>query len=240
MPTTKLTDETRGVLERSVITERTVELPGQLERGLYEQVDKVLRNAGGRWNRRARAHVFDRDPRAALGLAVANGVSVDEKQVEQSFFTPPPLAHALVARVGVKGFRVLEPSAGEGALADEIRANGAASLLCYEREKRFAEVLKAKGHDVMVADFLKVEPSTDGLFDRIVMNPPFTKGQDIKHIRHAQRFLRNGGMLGAICANGPKQRELRDEAIDWVDVPAGAFKKSGTMIATAIVVLGAR
>lgn len=32
----------------------------------------------------------------------------------------------------------------------------------------------------------------------VIMNPPFTKGQDVAHITHALKFLRPGGALFAI------------------------------------------
>ena len=46
-----------------------------------------------------------------------------------------------------------------------------------------------------------------GTFDRIVMNPPFDHGADIRHIEHARGKLKPGGRLVAICAAGPRQRE---------------------------------
>jgi len=35
------------------------------------------------------------------------------------------------------------------------------------------------------------------------MNPPFEKGQDIEHIRHAYELLAAGGRLVAIASEGP-------------------------------------
>jgi hypothetical protein len=46
-----------------------------------------------------------------------------------------------------------------------------------------------------------------GKFDRVVMNPPFDHGADIKHVEHARKFLKPGGRLVAVVANGPRQRE---------------------------------
>ena len=70
------------------------------------------------------------------------------------------------------------------------------------------------------------------------MNPPFTQGQDVAHILHARSLLRPGGRLVAICGNGPKQRAVLEPlAAVWIELPSGAFKKSGTNVATAIVVI---
>jgi 16S rRNA G1207 methylase RsmC len=44
--------------------------------------------------------------------------------------------------------------------------------------------LKGKPYDVVYGDFLEYG-GQGGNFDRIIMNPPFSKQQDIKHIMHA-------------------------------------------------------
>jgi len=78
------------------------------------------------------------------------------------------------------------------------------------------------------------------VFDRILMNPPFTHGADIPHILHARKFLTPGGRLVAICAAGPKQQAaLQPLAVAWIDLPAGSFASEGTTVTTAIVVLDA-
>jgi hypothetical protein len=60
--TFKISDEVRDVLARSTITATSVKLPdGQLERKLYEAVNKALEGAGGRWDRKSKTHLFDRD-----------------------------------------------------------------------------------------------------------------------------------------------------------------------------------
>lgn len=47
----------RDVLARSTITATSVKLPeGQLERKLYEQVNKALAGSGGRWDRKSGTH----------------------------------------------------------------------------------------------------------------------------------------------------------------------------------------
>ena len=77
-----------------------------------------------------------------------------------------------------------------------------------------------------------------GEFDRVVINPPFDRGSDIEHIKHAYRKLKPGGRLVAICANGPRQQEVMGEICSaWIDLPAGSFKEQGTSVSTAIVVI---
>jgi precorrin-6B methylase 2 len=90
--------------------------------------------------------------------------------------------------------------------------------------------------DVRCADFLACNGDL-GTFDRIVMNPPFERGDDIRHIEHALTMLRPGGRLVALCANGPRQREAFQARADyWEDLPAGSFKQQGTGVNVALCV----
>ena len=81
------------------------------------------------------------------------------------------------------------------------------------------------------------------------MNPPFENGQDIDHVRHAFGMLRPGGILVAIMSPGPFFRSDRKAAAfrEWFDamggerrdLPAGAFRESGTGVATVLVTVRA-
>jgi hypothetical protein len=77
------------------------------------------------------------------------------------------------------------------------------------------------------------------------MNPPFANGADITHIKHALSFVRPGGRLVAICANGPRQNvELRPlvEAAGgtWEGLPEGTFRESGTGVRTVLLTVEKR
>ena len=86
--------------------------------------------------------------------------------------------------------------------------------------------------------FLEQTPEGLGTFDRVVMNPPFDRGADIRHVEHARTFLKPGGRLVAVVANGPRQRErLLPIASAWIDLPAGSFEDQGTSVNAAIVVI---
>ena len=81
--------------------------------------------------------------------------------------------------------------------------------------------------------------------DKIIMNPPFTRQQDADHILQAYDMLGESGILVSVCSVGPffrnnrKSIEFREflESVDAevFDLPEGAFKESGTMIATKII-----
>ncbi len=134
--TFKISEEVRNVLARSTITATSVALPPEtLERQLYVAVNKALEGAGGKWDRKSRTHVFTRDPREALGLAVETGQAQNLRTKLQAFYTPPELAERMVAASGIANHRdvvraragdrfsrplALEPSVGEGALAKAL------------------------------------------------------------------------------------------------------------------------
>lgn len=178
---------------------------------------------------------------AALKQTLKTGVKI--VTAPQLFPTPPDLAARMVEIAGVEpGQRVLEPSAGTGRLVDALDAVPGAKVVAVELSIALADNLRLRSntkHEIRCADFLELNDEL-GTFDRILMNPPFENGADIKHIKHAAGMLKPGGRLVAICANGPRQREqLQPLAADWEDLPAGTFKDSGTGVSTAMLVIEA-
>jgi N12 class adenine-specific DNA methylase len=67
-----MTDAVRDVLEQGWVMTDRVFLPDDLDRKLYQQVNKALESAGGVWNRKAKAHLFSGDPRPFLGVDMAD------------------------------------------------------------------------------------------------------------------------------------------------------------------------
>jgi hypothetical protein len=51
------------------------------------------------------------------------------------------------------------------------------------------------------------------------MNPPFEKGQDIEHVRHAYDQLKPGGRVVAIMSEGPffRSDKKATEFRDWLE-----------------------
>lgn len=164
----------------------------------------------------------------------------------QLFPTPPDLATRMVELAEVPwGGNVLEPSAGTGRLIDALRETyrGGYTITAVEIDPRLCEALETnpETHFVRQGDFLTLKAEL-GLFDRIIMNPPFANGADIEHIRHALGFLKPGGRLVALCANGPRQNEqlkplVEDRGGLWEPLPAGAFKESGTMVNAVLLTI---
>lgn len=231
----RIEPEVADILHRCRIEGNNLYLPPvQLERKLYERVAKVLGEIGGKWHRGSQSHVFKNSPADAIATALDTGRVVSEKKVYQAFYTPPELARIVAAHAKVNGRVVLEPSAGEGALADACMAAGAKAVHCVELHSESASVLRGKGYHTHEGDFLYEAFDDLQLFDRIVMNPPFTKNQDIAHIRRALGQLADGGRLVAIAPQSTSRSAwvemLRPYSHEWEELPPGSFKESGTNV----------
>jgi predicted RNA methylase len=251
-----ITPEVHDVLARATVVgtaERpVVQLPpGQLPRDLYVATDKVLKALGGKWNRGQNGHVFDRPVEGELAEALNNGVAVNQANVAEQFFTPAAVADQLVLRVGVVGAdHVLEPSAGAGALVAAVaRQHSAAVITAVEQDPRLVAKLRAEwGTRAIVdeADFLSWRPGMRPI-DRVVMNPPFSRGQDTAHVTHALQLLRTGGTLAAIMsphwrfADDARAKGFRamanQHSYSWEPLPAATFRESGTDVNTGILTL---
>lgn len=155
--------------------------------------------------------------------------------------TPPQIADQMAQHLEASQFhRILEPSAGLGALIDAVEYDGKYQhdFTLVEKDFKLYQNLKNKylNYNVLNEDFLNYKP-VEG-FDRIIMNPPFNGGQDIKHIKHALNMLNKRGRLVAICANGPRQqKELKQLCCHWEELPQGTFKDAGTMVNTILLII---
>lgn len=159
------------------------------------------------------------------------------------FQTPETLAARVAAMLRGPG-RTLEPSAGLGRLYRAVRGIDPAChvTLVEQAAECCGELYRQIESDadcrLIQGDFLEQTPDKLGLFDSILMNPPFKMGRDIKHILHAAKFLASGGRLVSLCSNGPRQRDkLQPMATEWHELPPGSFKESYTNVAAAIVVI---
>jgi hypothetical protein len=140
--------------------------------------------------------------------------------------------------------RVLEPSAGEGAIARVAQRRGA-SVDVIESDPVLRAQLAIEFCVRNAEDFLTLEPSCD--YDRVIMNPPFAEGRDIAHVTHALRFLKTNGHLVAIMGagvmfnNNAPARAFRDLLLladgTFEALPDSTFSKSGTEASTVLVVM---
>ena len=189
----------------------------------------------------------------AMRATVKVGIQV--VTAPQLFPTPPDLAARMVDLAGLAiGMRVLEPSAGTGRLLEalpdivpfgQVRQT-ALQVVAVEVNPALAARLACTGlaGTVRCADFLQCSAAAEdlGLFDVVLMNPPFAQGADIEHINHALTMLRPGGSLVALCANGPRQNASLRPMVEarggeWEDLPADTFKEEGTGVRVALITM---
>jgi hypothetical protein len=132
-----------------------------------------------------------------------------------------------------------DPSQSLRRLADACIAQGAQQVFCVEQDPNYASTLNNKGYPTLNADFLTVPPSIK--YSRVVMNPPFSGGQFIQHIQKALEWLAPGGALVSVIPGGKDQPKLAQALAgrQFVVTPLdqGAFKSSGTAVATSVVIV---
>jgi phospholipid N-methyltransferase len=147
------------------------------------------------------------------------------RKIPGYFPTPKATAERLVEEAEIQpGMSVLEPSAGKGNIADVIKEKAPdADLKTIEWQGELADILRLKGHEVIGSDFLEHQ----GKYDRIVMNPPFEKFQDIDHVRHAYEHLNPGGRVVSIMSESPFFRSDKKavEFREWLDSMGGTSEK---------------
>jgi len=256
----KIPQEILAILDNCRIEGHTVFLPPeQLDRKVYTAVNKCLENIGGKWNRSAKGHIFEDDPAEALEALILTGETEDMKKVYQFFPTPRDVAVKMCEIAELcEGSNVLEPSIGKGDLADVVweycgENSWKFNVFGIELNPDMANLLKEKPYTAITGvNFLDfAAEATDGKiksdFTHVIMNPPFSKQQDISHIRSAFEMLRPGGILVSVASTSWQWRDNKKavEFREWLDghgaeiieLPHGSFKESGTLTPTLLIKL---
>jgi len=245
----ELTTEAVETLKNCRVEGHVVKLPeAQLDRNVYLEVKNRLELIGGKWKTgKISGFVFNEDPTELLEQ-IANGQQRNIKKEFQFFGTPDKLADRLVSLAEIKSTdRVLEPSAGQGAIVRAInRVHPEMMVDCFELMPLNQTFLKKiPTVNLKGDDFIRAEAHAN--YDVIIANPPFSKNQDIDHIYEMMNCVREGGRIVSLSSkhwqisNNTREREFRNELKKYnaqiIDIPAGEFKESGTNISTCIVVI---
>jgi SAM-dependent methyltransferase len=144
--------------------------------------------------------------------------------------------------------RVLEPSAGDGAIVDALVRAGAAVEAVEVHPGRVAALERRHRHvRVVEANFLQLRVRPE--FSHVLMNPPFCGTHWMAHVRHAYDALAPGGRLVSVLPVSAELGETKKHAAfrAWVescggrfyDLPPESFAASGTRINTVLLVMGA-
>lgn len=210
--------------------------PERLDPKHFAKVKKEIVTWGGKWSTPKQCFVFTKDPAEKIAHFLDTGEIINEKKDRQAFYTPDTVVETMLEQACLDEYsEVLEPSAGNGAIARACTKAGAGRVVCCEIDPHECAALRAEGiyAEVHEGDFLQMKFGRE--FNVIVMNPPFAGGQDSRHVLHAHKFLRRDGRLLAIVADkdDPKLAHLKPEVIERI--PAGAFRESGTNVATRLI-----
>lgn len=238
-----------AILSDAQVDGNVVRLTRQIDRKEYVAVNDVLAALGGKWDRKAKGHVFGEDPAARLDLAILTGQV--ERPKDFGFFPTPPDVAARVAELAdPRDYElVLEPSAGDGALIDAVLERApfagvfAVELLEGNYKGLVARYASNPRMRMWRGDFLSIAP--EPRYHRVVANPPFAGRADIDHVVRAWDWLAPGGRLVAIMSAGVRFRQdgktmafrafVDQYGGEIDDLPEGAFKPSGTMVRTVVV-----
>lgn len=162
------------------------------------------------------------------------------------YATPEPLGLKMVHWSGAhSGDRVLEPSAGDGAVM-RFAPDGI-NLTMIEQSPSLASRAQMANTEakMIVGDFLN-DHGTNNKYHSIVMNPPFGNGgaDAIKHLAKAFDHLYDLGRLVALVPRGTMDKRIVDwlketKTAFWVaqiKLPSCTFENAGTGVATQVLI----
>lgn len=189
---------------------------------------------------RAKAFYFARGKKTAKNKA-AEGVDY--------FATPEPVGYKMVQWAGLKdGDRVLEPSAGHGAISRFFSPNTDNTII--EPSSRLAPQAQMNTDNAKLINGYFEDLHIGNKYDAVTMNPPFGTGGKtaIEHVAKAFKHLRNGGRVIAIIPRGAmadkrfdawyESDDARDaHMVGEVLLPGVTFERAGTKVATRIVII---
>lgn len=142
------------------------------------------------------------------------------------------------------GMTVLEPSAGSGHIADEVRKLDGVELTVIEQSWTLRQLLEKKGYVLSGNNSLE----HTGSYDRILLNPAWENGHDIDEIRWCyNNCLKDGGRMVAIASKGSTTRgDKKADSFQWwleeigaavEELPEDAFKESGYNVRGVLIVI---
>lgn len=170
------------------------------EKRISADAQAILLKLDGKLSHGKTIWTFPYDIKRVLKGICESGRMPDDKSF-QFYPTPDHVVERLIDLLDVdEAMRCMEPQAGTGAIAKKLPPN----TMCYELSTMRSDILKAQGFRCENVDFLDVTP--EAIYDRIAMNPPFDQGRAMHHFRHALKFLKPGGIIGAILPNGYYQK----------------------------------
>jgi len=221
----------------------------------YTEADRNLPSSSDGIGGRARDSVdntaseFDKAKTHYYGRQKMKGKR-DQRKGLDFFPTPEPLALKMVEWAGVRPYdKVLEPSAGDGAIARYFPGHADRTIVEPSADLSSRAELLAPGSRVVNDTFENL--NIVNKYDVVVMNPPFGSGGKTAydHLLKAMQHTRPGGRVVALVPTGPaadKQfGKLMDRigktSIEWnlsadVSLPSVTFERAGTAVAARVLI----
>jgi len=180
-------------------------LTKELDRNEYLDIKKFFADLEIVWNSAKKCFTGDTNIIKRVKENFLNGTKAISRKKDLHFYATPIkildfIRDEFLGFYDYKfnNFTFLEPSAGEGNIADYFRKNFKdENITLVEYFDVNVEKLQQKGYkNIIHTNFLKW--NTDKKFDFIIMNPPFKKMEYIDHILKAYELLSLEGNLIAI------------------------------------------
>lgn len=142
----KLTDFWKKVLQESEIIENKLFLKTQMDRKQYLELNKVLEVLWWKRNKKEKCHIFKtKNLKEAIDEVCDTMEVVDIKVLYQQYYTPSDLAKYILELANIKKDDIiLEPSAGQGAIVDEILKKEYKQIVLLEIDVENIKKLKEK------------------------------------------------------------------------------------------------
>ena len=171
-----------------------------------------------------------------------------ERQGADFYATPEPLGMKLVRWADpLPGDRMLEPSAGDGAIGRFFPSDTLNTFVEPSRELAADLATVVPRGTILEHPFEELKRSR---YAGIVMNPPFGRGGALawEHLKRALGMAKMGGRVVAVLPQAP---QLEEKLTAWMDsvegaqfatvarigLPAVTFEKAGTGVRTFVLVL---
>lgn len=214
---------------------------------------------GGKANdyQQEKATDFDRAKAVYFGKQKKNS-RTKSQEGHDYFATPEPIGYKMVQWLQSKpGQSLLEPSAGDGAIARWMPDNTYNTVVEPSRDLTPKLMRNVAGAKVVESTFENFD--LHNKFDGIAMNPPFGHGGKtaVEHVAKAYQHLKDGGRLIAIIPDGPacqkhfdkwfygdpEAKRKADRGIAGgvlmadIHLPSVTFDRAGTKVNTRMVVI---
>jgi hypothetical protein len=173
----------------------------------------------------------------------------DQREGLDYFATPEPIGFKMVEWADLRNKeRILEPSAGHGAIARFFPETADRTLIEPSVALLSRAALASPGAKTL--DHRFEDLNIVNKFDAIVMNPPFGLGGKtaIEHLDKASSHVRDGGRIVALLPTGLAADKRFDawfesdrakglHIVSSITLPAVTFERAGTSVRARVVVL---